>query len=241
MKRLVTLVLLLAAYAASAQQVDANLVGMWQLQWLGPQMLWQVRADGTYRLIGVGARPNEHWGRMQAAGGKWASEWERGKDGGNYQLQGNSWIVTGALGTGTWVRIWPSAQAAPRASCPYVDVAVVERHFASAVTGRMMQNTCELSAIKPGITDEVSVVSEILDPNQDGFRLYRAACANGTNTDPKVRCLSGLGETAFFIYGKLNIYQGNRHINIGLDTYPANDAVRDADSIALGKIVLAQK
>jgi hypothetical protein len=239
MKQWVTLVLLLAAQAASAQQVDTNLVGMWQLQWLGPQMLWQVRADGTYRLIGVGARPNEHWGRMQASGGKWASEWERGKDGGSYQLQGSNWTVTGALGTGTWARIWPSAQVASRASCPYIDVAVVERLFASAVSGRMIQTTCELSAIKPGITDGVSIDSELIDRNQDTLRIFRGNCANGTNTDPKIRCVPGLGETAFFMYGKLYAYQGNRRISIALGTYPENNAVKDADSITLAKVVLS--
>lgn len=241
MKRLLTLVLLLAAHAASAQQVDPNLVGMWQLQWVGPQMLWQVRADGTYRLIGAGVRPNEHWGRIQAAGGKWASEWERGKDSGGYQLQGNNWSVTGALGTGTWVRIWPSAQAVSSATCPHIDVAAVERQFASAVTGRMLQNECELNATKPGIPDTVSIKSEIIDRNQDTFRLHRANCANGTNTDNKVRCLQGLGETAFFIYGKVYVYQGNRQVTIALGTYPENKAVNDADSIALGKIALAHR
>jgi hypothetical protein len=242
MKRLMTLVLLLAAQAASAQQLDANLVGMWQLQWLGPQMLWQVRSDGTYRLIGVGARPNEHWGRMQASGGKWSSEWERGKDGGSYQLQGNNWTVTGALGTGTWVRIWPSAQAVSRASCPYIDVAVLERHFASAVSSRMIQNSCELSAIKPGITDEVSIDSANIDRNQDTLRLKRADCANGTNKDPvNLRCVTGVGETAFFWSGRLYAYQGDRRVAIDLETYPANAAVKDADSIALAKAVLAQK
>jgi hypothetical protein len=252
MKRLLTLVLLLAAQAAGTQQaaraqqapttpqIDPSLVGMWQLQWLGPQILWQVRADGTYRLMGVGARPNEHWGRMQAAGGRWASEWERGKDSGGYSIQGNNWTVAGALGTGTWIRIWPSAQAVSNASCPYIDVAAVERQFASAVTSRMIQNDCEFSATKVGITDGLVVSSEIVDPNQDGLRLKRADCASGTNKDPGVRCLQGVGETAFFRYGRLYAYQGNRQISIGLGTFPKNDAVNDTDSIALAKIVLAR-
>jgi hypothetical protein len=241
MKRSLAVILLTLVATAASAQIDSNLVGTWQLQWLGPQMLWQVRADGVYRLMGVGARPNEHWGRMQASGGKWSSEWERGKDGGSYQLQGTSWTVTGALGTGTWLRIWPSGQASSSATCPYVDIAAIERHFGSAVTGRMIQKSCELSAIKPGIVDEVEITSEVIDPNQDTFRLFRADCANGTNRDPKVRCLTGLGDTAFFIYGKLEIYRGNRHIRIALETYPANDAVRDTDSIALGKLVLAHQ
>ncbi len=242
---LISLLLTLAAQAASAQaptpQVDPNLVGMWQLQWVGPQMFWQVRADGTYRLMGVGARPNEHWGRMQAAGGQWASQWERGKDGGSYQVRGNVWTVTGALGTGNWLKVWPSAGAVSTATCPHIDIAAVERHFASALTGRMLQGACELSATKVGVADGVSITSAVIDLNQDGMRNFRADCANGTNTDPKIRCVNGLGDTAFFIYGRLEIYQGNRNIEIKLATYPENPAINDADSIALGRIALGHR
>jgi hypothetical protein len=246
MKRLLSVfVLTLAAQAASAQaptaQVDPSLVGMWQLQWAGPQMLWQVRADGTYRLMGVGARPNEHWGRMQAAGGKWASQWERGKDGGSYQLQGNAWSVTGALGTGIWQRIWPSPQAVSNATCPHIDVAAVERHLASAVTGRMIQNTCELNATKVGIPDGVAVSSEIMNQNKYYSTRERDACTNGTNTDPNLRCVTGLGDVAFFRSGVLQIYQGNRQIIIKHGVYPADPAMADADAIALGKLALAHR
>lgn len=246
MKRLLSaLVLTLAAQSASAQaptvQVDPSLVGMWQLQWAGPQMLWQVRADGTYRLMGVGVRPNEHWGRMQASGGKWSSAYERGKDAGSYQLQGNNWSVTGSLGTGVWQRIWPSPQAVSTATCPHIDVAAVESHLASALKGRMVQNTCELSATRVGIPDGVSVTSEIMNQNKYYQSRERDACANRTNTDPNLRCVTGLGDVAFFRQGTLHIYQGNRSIAIGHGVYPANPAIADADAIALGKLALAHR
>jgi len=121
-----------------------------------------------------------------------------------------------------------------------LDVAAVERHFGSAVTSRMIGNTCELSAIKPGIVDELEITNEVVDPAHDTFSLKRGDCASGTNRDPGVRCLQGLGDVAFFVYGKLNIYRGNRHITIALGTYPENPAVNDADSIALGKLALAR-
>ena len=81
---------------------------------------------------------------MQASGGRWSSEWKRDADRGGYDLRGNTWVVTGKLGPGTWVRVWPGP-AASSATCPYIDVAAVERHFASAVRGRMIGNTCDLS------------------------------------------------------------------------------------------------
>jgi hypothetical protein len=239
MKRFWLGVTLLVVALPAAAQIDPGLVGMWQLQWVGPQILWQVRADGTYRLIGTGARPAEHWGRMQAAGGQWVSEWQNGKDRGSYALNGNAWTVTGSLGPGTWLRVWPGG-APSKAACPHIDVASVERQFASAVTGRMIGNVCELSAIKPGIVDEISIEAGVIDASRDTLRLFRAACASGTNSDPKVRCVPSLGETAFFIYGTLYIYQASSKIAVKLGTHPQNQAVNDADSIAIGKLVLAR-
>jgi hypothetical protein len=233
------LALSLLVAAPAAADVDSALIGMWQLQWVGPQILWQVRADGTYRLIGTGARPNEHWGRMQAAGGRWSSEWERGTDQGTYSLQGNSWTVTGSLGPGTWLRIWPGG-APSTATCPHIDIPSVERHFGSAVSGRMIGKACEFSAIKPGIIDELAVESAVINPSMDTLRLHRAACASGTNRDPNVRCVPGLGETAFFYNGALHIYRASNQIAVNLGTYPQNQAVNDADSIAIGRIVVGR-
>jgi hypothetical protein len=238
MKRVLLALSLLVALPAAAE-VDPGVVGMWQLQWAGAQILWQVRADGTYRLIGTGARPAEHWGRMQAAGGQWSSEWQSGKDRGTYALKGNAWTVTGSLGPGTWLRTWPGG-APSNASCPHIDLASVERHFASTVSGRIIGKRCELSAIKPGIVDELKIESGVIDLSMDTLRLHRAACASGTNRDPGVRCVAGLGDTAFFIYGALHIYKASSKIMIDLDTHPQNPAIHDADCIALGRIALSR-
>jgi hypothetical protein len=196
-----------------------------------------VRADGVYRLIGTGARPNEHWGRMQAANGQWSSQWERGADRGTYRLNGSSWTVTGSLGPGTWTRIWPG-QSSAASPCPHIDTAIVEAHFASAVTMRMTGNTCEFSATKPGIADELSILVEPAT-STDTLRLKRADCATGTNKDPRLRCVTGVGETAFFYPDdRLHVYQGGTRATIDLATYPENPPLHDADAIAIARAAL---
>jgi hypothetical protein len=235
MSRLFCVLASLVALPATAQ-VDPTLVGMWQLQWAGPEMLWQVRADGTYRLIGTGARPNEHWGRMQATNGTWSSQWERGGDKGTYSLSGNAWTVTGSLGPGVWQRVWPSQSGG--ATCPHIDIAVVEQLFGGPVKGRMTGVTCELNAGRVGVVDAVSIEKEV--PRTDTMRLKRADCATGANRDPGVRCIAGLGDVAFVENDVLYIYRQNTRIRISLSTYPTNAAINDADEIALGRSVLSR-
>ena len=94
------------ADAATTAPVDPALVGTWKLAQPGLNMYWQIRADGSYRYFGVNARPFEHWGTMQASGGRWSSRWAGGTDGGSYTLSGNSWAETGNVGTGNWTRVW---------------------------------------------------------------------------------------------------------------------------------------
>ena len=235
MNRLLGLVAALLALPAAAQ-VDPNLVGMWQLQLPGPQILWQVRPDGSYRLFGTGARPNEHWGRLQAANGSWSSQWERGADKGTYSLSGNTWTVTGSLGPGAWQRLWPGQSGG--ATCPHIDVAAVERHFAGAVKGRMIGATCELNVDRVGVTDSLSIATEV--PRTDSKSLKRAECASGTNQDPGVRCIAGLGDVALVDDGTLYVYRGNMRITISITTYPDNAAINDADEIAIGKLAVSR-
>jgi hypothetical protein len=238
MRRLIAAATLVALVTLpAAAQVEPAMVGMWQLQWAGQPIYWQVRADGIYRLMGTGARPNEHWGRMQAANGQWSSQWERGADRGTYRLNGATWTVTGSLGPGTWQRIWPG-QKSSASPCPYFDVAVVEAHFASAVETRMIGGECEFSATKVGISDGLSIEVEPAD-SMDTMRLHRAACASGTNTNPSIRCVTGLGDAAFFyMNGALHAYRGGKKAVIGLGTFPKNPPLNDADAIALARIAL---
>jgi hypothetical protein len=210
---------------------------MWKLDWRGSETLWQVRADGVYRLIGIGARPNEHWGRLRAARNEWVSEWEKGVDGGSYELRGDTWIVTGALGTGTWQRLWPARGG--NATCPYVDIADIERHFAGVVEGRMIGNLCQLRVSRNGINDGVSITRRELEPEFDPLQVHRAACDRGSNEDASIVCVPDLGDAAFFERDSLHVYRRKTQITIELRTYPENVAVNRADEIALGKLALA--
>ena len=45
------------AEAATTAPVDPALVGTWKLAQPGLNMIWQIRADGSYRYVGVNARP----------------------------------------------------------------------------------------------------------------------------------------------------------------------------------------
>lgn len=229
---------LLALPGPAAAQVDSSLVGMWKLQWVGPDVWWQVRADGVYRLVGTGASPYQHWGRMQAAGGRWSSEWEQGTDGGSFVLRDGNWVVTGALGTGTWSRVWPSAGAAPQAaSCPHLATSIVQDLFASPVTLRTRGETCDFLASRVGGSDELSVTAETVTPLSDGLRLKRADCDNGTNRDPNVRCIAGVGDSALIMSGSLHVYRGDRLFSIRLELDPPNPVLQMLDMIELGRSI----
>jgi hypothetical protein len=239
MRRSLALVSLWFALPA-AGEVDPNLVGMWKLQWMTGEIHWQVRADGVYRLIGVGARPHEHWGRMQASNGRWSSEWERGIDGGVYELRGANWVVTGAHGTGTWQRVWPGSAASP-ATCPHIDAASVERLFGSTLEVRMVGDRCDFSAARVGAYDEMSITAETVTPMSDGLRLKRSDCENGTNKDRDVRCVAGLGDAALFLRQTLHFYKGNRLISLTIEMKPEDvPELHDADSIALARNALSR-
>jgi hypothetical protein len=237
--RLLAVALLLFGSHALAQ-LDPGIVGRWQLQWAGREMFWHVRPDGAYRLIGVGARPAEHWGQLQASGGKWSTQRPNGGEAGTYELRANTWIVTGPLGPGTWVRVWPTG-APSGTSCPFIDVAAVEQIFATPLQNRMTAESCELMATRVGMTEGVKVSVETFAPGMDTTRLFRGRCATGTNTDPRIRCIQGVGEAAYFDNNAtFYTYRGNTRIAVDVGTYPANQAVHDADSIAIARLALAR-
>jgi hypothetical protein len=236
--KIVVVILLAVAVVPAAADVDPSLVGMWKLQWPGPEILWQVRADGAYRSVGVGARPLETWGRMQAANGKWSSERPGGTDGGTYAVSGNIWTVNATLGKGTWERVWPAGAKSDNFCPDTIDVAAVEALFAGTVRGRMVQRSCEYEASRIGFSDKVSIENVVNNPMTDVFRLKRADCELGTSKDRLVRCIKDVGDTAFFYQGRLNVYAGNRRIVVSLSTYPADPARNDADAIALARAAL---
>lgn len=243
LRALLALVACAFALPAAAQTVDPALVGMWRLQWVGPEMFWQVRGDGHYRLIGTGARPNEHWGRMQASADKWSSEWAKGTDGGSYELNGNTWTVNGSLGPGVWQRVWPSGRSSP-AACPYLDAAPVEELFGNAVRFSMRGPACLFSSTRVGIHDELSISITPIDRN---FYLYTptspapgralVACKQNAAT-PDGKCVTGLGEAAVLSHGNLRIMKNNMHVIIRLSMQPSAPELFESDVVNVAREVL---
>jgi Caspase domain len=92
--------------------VPAAAQGSWTMKVPSPQGVstcyWDVKASGTYSSWCVGAHPGAHSGTVLIADGKWAlnSTTTNWSDGGSYQFPNpNTFIVTGKLGTGAWLRI----------------------------------------------------------------------------------------------------------------------------------------
>jgi hypothetical protein len=91
--------------------VDPGLVGNWKFN-VGPGgiWVWQIAANGTYTFASeAGDNAPSHDGEFTASNGKYtlhseSMEWD---DQGTYTIQpgGNSVVMTGKLGTGTWLRI----------------------------------------------------------------------------------------------------------------------------------------
>ena len=102
----------------------------------------------------------------------------------------------------------------------------------------MIGATCELNVSRVGVADGLSIATEV--PRTDSNSLKRAACASGTNRDPGVRCIAGLGDVALVEDGTLYVYRGNMRITISLSTYPDNAAINDADEIAFAKLALGR-
>jgi uncharacterized caspase-like protein len=95
----------------SRLSMDPAAMGTWYIKVPSPQgqstCYWEVKPAGTYSSWCVGAHPAAHSGTMLIADGKWAvnattTAWT---DGGTYLIPNpNTFIVTGKLGTGAWLR-----------------------------------------------------------------------------------------------------------------------------------------
>lgn len=68
--------------------------------------------------LGGDSGPGLEGSAREAAAGI-ADEAAAEADRGTYRIDGNGWVVTGVLGTGTWRRLWP-AQPGSSASCPHL-------------------------------------------------------------------------------------------------------------------------
>lgn len=231
----VGLLALLAAPAAA--EVDPAMVGTWQLRWPGPAIYWQIRADGRYRSFGTGARPNEHWGRMTAAKGRFASHWRGGEDGGTYGVNGTVLSTSGKLGSGSWTRLWGPGGGSGRSQsdCPLIDAAVVERALGSPVRGRAMPTGCDFRAILAGAGEVRIHVRRPTDyPAAMWFERDRRCLDKLTSACVAIE-VGGVGDRAFLRGQSITVLKGTAIIKIQRKLSPAPDEGDTADLILLGK------
>jgi hypothetical protein len=69
---------------------------------------WDLKANATYTAWCVGAQPGTHSGAVQVGDGRWSlnSTTTNWADSGTYQFpNADTFIVTGRLGTGAWLRV----------------------------------------------------------------------------------------------------------------------------------------
>ena len=99
------------ATRAVASQVESTAVGRWTMtipSVLGPtNCFWEVRGNGTYSSLCVGAQPSAHSGNVSITDGKWAlnATTTTYTDGGTYQFSNpNTLVMSGKLGVGAWTR-----------------------------------------------------------------------------------------------------------------------------------------
>jgi hypothetical protein len=99
--------------ARPSPAVDPALVGTWKLDGVPADVLWVVRADGSYRVHGWAARPAQR-GRFEGTRGRWSVNAPNWQDSGTYQLAApDSWRITSKYGSGVWKRVWHPGQAPP--------------------------------------------------------------------------------------------------------------------------------
>jgi Caspase domain len=92
--------------------VDPAALGHWTMKIPSAKGIstcyWDLKADGAYSAWCVGAQPGAHSGTASVADGRWSlnattMSWV---DGGTYQFPNpDTFIVTGRLGTGAWLRV----------------------------------------------------------------------------------------------------------------------------------------
>ena len=83
-------------------------MGRWTMKVNGSTWFWELKPNGTYSSWSVGAQPGSHSGTVAVADGHWSMNattmtWV---DGGTYQfINPDTFVVTGRLGTGAWLRV----------------------------------------------------------------------------------------------------------------------------------------
>lgn len=221
--------------SAAASKVEPEFVGRWKLAQPSLEIYWQVRADGSYRYFGVNARPLEHWGTMEAAGGRWSSRWSGGADGGSYTVSGNSWQVSGNAGTGTWQRVWKPGDGGSQGQCPLIDIAEVDALVGNATTASATATGCRIGASGIGYSDGVQI--SIIENAVERFANVRKQ----TNAMRPVIDLPGIGTAAFIDGDSVHLLKGSRYAVITAQLYPdVPEAVPDAALVRLARSVAAR-
>jgi len=93
---------------ANRAPVEAAAIGRWTMKVGASTWYWELKANGTYSSWAVGAQPGSHSGTVTVADGRWTlnattMNWV---DGGTYVFPNpDTFIVTGRLGTGAWLRV----------------------------------------------------------------------------------------------------------------------------------------
>ncbi len=223
------------ATAQVSRRIEPALVGMWQLAMPGMRIYWHIRADGTYRYFGVNARPFEHWGYMEAFGGRWATQWAGGVDGGSYTLAGDRWQESGKAGVGNWQRVWKPGAGGSQGHCPLIDVAAVEALVGSATKIRADVKGCSLAASGVGYADGVTIA--VMENAASRFMTVRKyAVTKGTAID-----LPGVGTAAYIDGDGVHILKGNRYAEVNARVYPDHpDAVSNEALTRLARSVAAR-
>ncbi|MDR4497134.1 MAG: hypothetical protein MRK02_04305 [Candidatus Scalindua sp.] len=226
------LLLMLVALPATAGEIDPDLIGTWKLQWVGPAIYWQVRADGRYRSFGVGARPNEHWGSMTAYQGQFTSNSPFGEDGGSYSVNGEVLTTTGKLGTGSWEAVWRPGGQGSTSDCTLIDSAPVESALGTYVRGRSFPSRCVFSSTIAG-SGEVSIGIRTPDA-LPAFKHFETA--HRLKKD-KIIDISGVGDRAFIEGHTITVLKGPLIFKVSIILHPAAPDTDTADLIKLAQAV----
>jgi hypothetical protein len=196
-------------------------------------MYWQVRADGHYRLFGVGARPNEHWGVMTAGQGRFSSKSSFGADGGPYSISGDVWTATGKLGSGSWSKVWTAGGNGSSGTCPLVDPALVESILGTYFKVRRRGEGCEFNSTIAGSGELTIAVTR-----PQGFAPKSFDTARRLGSGVKID-VPNVGDRAFVNGPTIKILKGGVIIIISLALHPAPADSDMAGLIKLGQAVTA--
>jgi hypothetical protein len=169
MRPLLMLAALFLMGATAVRHVDPDLVGVWTLNVPNSQgtdrWVWDVHGDGTYSFHAEGpGNVPAHSGIFAGFAGHYSlnSTTMQWTDVGTYQLQGDSLLASGKLGSGTWTRMQDNDVAPPmdpaswRAGLAQIPsgarVAAGTPLFNSAICNRLLATSLPTDELPEGLT-----------------------------------------------------------------------------------------